>query len=213
MATSFTTHSAGQVITAADINLVQTAINALENAGAPAADSTAFTTGFSNVPRWATTGSLGLNSTLALMAGFVAPKSMTIANINMYPNGTAVSTHAYVALYSLAANGDGTQIAITADTTSMFTVANVKKTIPFVTPIAVTAGTAYAVAVYYSGGGGPTMTAVPGISVPNIVATGGVTQPWLYCRQTAGATAPLSTFVFASMTTVSTAIPYVEFTT
>lgn len=149
MATSFTTHSAGQVIASADINLIQTAVNALENATAPASGSgQLLASGMANMNRESATTTDRPASGSMIMSGFIATKSFTAANVNVYVTGAGSGlTLLKVGLFSLDASGNGTRIAVTADQSADANTNTGKRTYAFTGSVAVTAGTSYAVAI------------------------------------------------------------------
>lgn len=209
MATSFTTHSAGQVITSAAINLIQTAVNALENSPAAAGSTTALATGFGVMHRSAATGT-GATATGRLnLVGFVAGSSFTCANITTYiSSGNGSATVYKYGIYTLDASGNGTLVASTANSTATANSSG-KATIALSSPYALVAGTKYAVAEVHVTGSGPTYntaTAAGGSGAMNL----GGTQPFAAALLAAQTDLPAS-FTIGSLS-VSTPI-YFELTT
>lgn len=192
--TTFTTHSAGQVITSADINLIQTAVNTLERGGS----GWTFTNGVANYPAQSlattsttTTGRLNLS-------GFIAGKSFTAANIIGYASaaGTSVTLFKY-GLYTLDSSGNGTLVASTANQSTAANGFNGVRSYALSSSYAVTAGTAYALALLSVGGNAPqyacnTTTAFNG-------AISGIAQPFLFAGLDSQTDLP-SSFTYASLT-------------
>lgn len=212
MATSFTTHSAGQVIASADVNLIQTAVNALENAPSGGQYSPlSFTNGFSNVARDRVTGSTAPSTQQQLVHGFIAPSATPINNATIYVNTTAVLTFGYITVYSLDSSGNSTGIvAQTANTTSLFG-ASGKKTVAFTGTWTPTPGAAYAVGVYFTSGGSPVLYGPPALADATVFV--GNVRPFYMARCASSVGGPNASFTFASLTNVSGVSHYVEFTT
>lgn len=115
MATSFTTHSAGQVIASADINLIQTAVNTLENASGGAggatpgpADPAHMTTAakaWVYDPIFCNTTFSGTDAKLALV-GLYLPAAITVTKIYAFcSSGASNSTHSFAGIYANADTG------------------------------------------------------------------------------------------------------------
>lgn len=108
MATSFTTHSAGQIITSADVNLIQTAVNALENsafAGGPQpanmpVPAKAWTIDPGLVASTATSN-LGLLS----LAGIYVAAPITVTKVYTCVTSAGSTTHAFAGVWTAAAGG------------------------------------------------------------------------------------------------------------
>lgn len=146
MATSFTTHSAGQVIASADINLIQTAVNTLENAGGSLQRGT-YPAFLSQSVGAADTGAQAFKGVLFTPTGNTTIRSVL--------TGLSATTSAatYVAkVLTLTSNAIGTTTVATVVGTS--DVITVNQTIGsgnnawmeahFSTPAVLTAGTTYA---------------------------------------------------------------------
>ena len=207
---SFPTRSNGEVIDASHINDLQTAVTALQ-AVPPLYPSNIFSQAgaFSNTPRELATSVSAITSADRIVSGFIAAQSMTVANATIYVSTTHASAgSAYIALYSLDSIGDGTLIAVTASTTSLFTALG-KKTVAFAASAALVAGNAYAVGLFYTTGTNPQVRAVPGIQTD---IGHGIKQPWSAARFTGSAAPPSTSFTYAGITPVSGSVPYVEFT-
>lgn len=144
MATSFTTHSAGQVIASADVNLIQTAVNALENAGG-SGDSRTHDPG---------TGSGGTNAGSSGRKGvlFTPSTNLTLTAVTCeYASVTANQTHNAV-VCTLVANTGSTTVATVVGTTTLLTMASSntgvtggKVIMSFATGLALTSGVTYCI--------------------------------------------------------------------
>lgn len=152
MATSFTTHTTGQVITAADINLIQTAVNTLESApaGGAGADPLSTGLGFKNWnfdPAHAADGTAQSPSLYNVMALWLP--AGTVTNLHMWSTVGAAPTNNYMALYSSAGAllSQSTNQASNLGSTGL-------KTYPLAAPQVVTAGMYY-VLQWTNGGTNP----------------------------------------------------------
>lgn len=161
--TTFTTHAAGQTITAADINAIQTAVVALEGKVAPNAALHGFL-GWSLDPAMTVgtnNGSVGTEYAL----GVYLP-SGTVTNLHCYVVVGAVTTHFAMGLYTAA----GALLSQTADKTSDGNVTGLK-TYALGTPQVVTSGYYYIVLAFT--GASPTFLAGPGTTAAIINASNG----------------------------------------
>lgn len=138
MATSFTTHSAAQVIASADINLIQTAVNTLENAGSGAPTQAALSgfLGWSHDPAMSSQDANPTAGTV-YVSGVYLPAG-TVTNLHTYVDAGAATTHLAMGLYSSA----GALLSQTADQTSAGSSTGLK-TWALGTPQVVTAGYYY----------------------------------------------------------------------
>lgn len=161
--------------------------------------------GFGSYPRAIITAAgafAGSAGTMYLCGVMPPPLLLTTVAIYETAIGSA-NTAAFIGLYSLAANGNGTLVASTADFHAALTTGKVTKALQATyTPIA---GVAYAIAVLIVGGSMPTFSAAPSIDT---AVTNGQTAPFQYMVLGTQTTLP-STFTFASLSTTAHA-PYVE---
>jgi hypothetical protein len=202
------------IIGSADPTSLEYRVDALENAPAAVSNypSTIFLQAgaFSNTPREMATSVSALSSGDTIVSGFIAAQSMTVANATIYLSTAHASAgSAYIALYSIDASGNGTRIAVTASTTSLFVAPLGKKTVAFTTPVALVAGEAYAVGLFYTTGTNPQVRAVPGIQTD---IGHGIRCPFSSGRFTGTAAPPSASFTYAGVTPTSGSVPYVEFT-
>lgn len=168
-------------------------INHLPSSGS--GDSIAAAVGVTTIPRaCATNAPTAFSGGFPQFTGFVSPISFTAGHINVLTNATAVPTHAYLGLYSVDASGNLTQIAVTADTVAIGTAGAHK--VALITPVALTAGLAYAVAFLTVG------TTYAAISSTTLGVVGQMTlQPFSNAYVTAGgATVLPASATFASLT-------------
>ncbi len=223
---SFTTHSAGQAITSADINKIQDAALAIETAlgtnlsnvvSANPPDYFKQAAVFANMPRALTSALGSMVSQQALFNGFVAPATMNINSVRVYVQ-TASSgvTAAYASIYSVASNGDLTQLAVSNNTTS-WGGSTGQASVSLTSAAALTAGNAYCVALLWSGGTPPTIFCAPALATTgggteSPVGNAGVLRPFLITKKT-GLTSLASSVTFASMAEYHAAQPYVEMAT
>lgn len=110
--TSFTTHSAGQTITSADINLIQTAVNALETGGLQPTSKVHGFAGWSFDP-WVSTATNTINTGTVYAFGVYLSAGL-ISNCHCYIISGAATTHFAMGLYTAA----GALLSQTADQTS-----------------------------------------------------------------------------------------------
>lgn len=151
MATSFTTHSAGQVILASAINLIQTAVNALENtpvgvvptdgSGAVKRSATSFATMSPSIA----TSTVSFTAGQVYFTFFTAPLSLTTTQVRYAVTTAAVTSAAGTAigLYSVDGADAGTLIASVASTSLFTTLGAVTKS--WAVSTAITAGNRYAI--------------------------------------------------------------------
>lgn len=192
MATSFTTHSAGQVIASADIDLIQTAVNALEGAaptsGAPNGGPLPAMQGFLG---WsfdpATSNSSTNPITGTVYATGVYLPAGTVTNLHLYVATGGAATHCAMGLYS----SSGTLLSQTADQTST-TSSTGLKTWALGVPQVVAAGYYY-LAMAFAGGSMPGVTSAAGITAAVVNAATGA--------------APIQTRFSSSGTAYATVLP------
>lgn len=142
--------------------------------------------------------------------GFVAPAGLTCGHVTFYVTTIdAAVTNATVTLFTVAANGDLTIIAgaVTANIASSVNASTGTKTVALGTPAVLTAGTAYAVCLWTTGGG-PTLAAAPALQA--VIITPAVTQPFPQARFTSQAVTPTS-IAFSSLTKAASGLIYFEF--
>lgn len=153
--------------------------------------------GVITLPRAVAGGASGaFNPGFGIMTGFVPQVSFAAGNLTMFTVATVALTHAYMALYSIDASGNATQIAITADTPTIGTSGRHK--VPLVSPVALTAGSAYA--VYLLNVGASINYLGPQNSTSALVA-GSVVQPYSVGFVTAGGlTTPPGTVAVGAVT-------------
>lgn len=164
--------------------------------------------GCSTMPRPLAASNTGtFSGGFELYTGFVPLRSFTAANISVATTGTSTSpTHAWLGIYSVAANGDLTRIAITADTTALGT--NGARKVPLVTPVALTGGSAYAVAALFVGA---TMGLACNGSLPVTTITA-MNMPFLSGYNTGGGSTALPATRLFSALTMYTKPVYAEIT-
>lgn len=133
--TSFTTHSANQVIASADINLIQTAVNTLEGQVDPKPLGQGFLSWAFDPPVSTAASSIGLGLPYVASAYF---KSCTVTNLHCFVVVAGTTTHFHMALY----NSSGTLLAQTADHTSDGSVTGLK-TYALSSPQVISAGWYY----------------------------------------------------------------------
>lgn len=165
---------------------------------------------FSNIARNTATGTHGVTGGNPSCFGFVAPTSMSVGHVRCFVTAFNASvSDAWIAIYTLAANGDATRIALTATTPSAFNASNGAKTLALTSSVSLTAGTAYAV-MLSTISAGPTISA--SLAVSSVVGTA-ITQPWLAVLSPATGVAPATSFTFAASTIANLAVGYFEFLT
>jgi hypothetical protein len=107
--------------------------------------------GAENMPRWAANNSTGITMTSGAVrfSYFVAPRNMALTRLSVSSGTTAAAatpTLARAGLYSVAGNGDLTQLAATTSDTGMFAAALTPYSRALSTTVTLTEGQAYAVA-------------------------------------------------------------------
>ena len=135
---------------------------------APPAVPDRLASGFLTIPRWATnTTSLSLGGSGSLhLTYFDADKTAVVTTVGARSGGTAAGatpTVARIGLYSVAANGDLTLIASTANDTALFSAANTNYSKSFSASATVTRGQRLAVGVLV----------VSGATMPTLVGNSG----------------------------------------
>lgn len=110
---------------------------------------------FATYDRSIPTNATSFTSGHSYITAFTAPESLTTANIKVYVGlaGAASPTQSELSLYSLDASDNGTRIAVTASNLDWSTTG--MKTHPWGAPVALVAGTRYAIGQYQSNGAGP----------------------------------------------------------
>jgi hypothetical protein len=174
----------------------------------PGGGELAASVGCNTFSRYLVTSNLGgFTSGFIVLSGFVAPFSFTAANITIDHQAVVTLTHGYLGLYSCAANGDLTQIAVTADTPGMGI--NGPSKVPLLTPVALTAGSAYVAAMLFVGG----LNSASGNSQLAVQRVGALTkQPFQMGYVTAGGATVLPASIPYSSITVYTKTFYAEIT-
>lgn len=158
MATSFTTHSAGQTILSADINLIQTAVNSLENNSGSVFPAINRGAGASATLSPHAFANHTLSTGVLYVSCFTAVASITTANVRYVVQTLCASSAAgtSIGLYSMDASDNGTLIASVASTTLFTTGGAITKA--WASPVAITGGSRYAVAfLNINGSGNPVM--------------------------------------------------------
>lgn len=152
--------------------------------------------------------------------GFVAPIDLTCSHVVTYTGGPAVAsgvTSAYIAVYSLAANGDMTQIGITANLgSSMWTSTNTRYVSPFTASFNFVAGNAYAWVPYINATNACVLLSMnsPWAGLPlSIIGVNFYTQPFWSARTPGSASPPAASYTFTSLLSAAEAMAYAEFTT
>ena len=164
-------------------------------------------TRFANMPRQLVTGGPGLTSQRGFCNGWVAPRNFTLSNVSFHVNTGAVVTNAYVAVYSVASNGDLTRIAMSANTPATFAAAGTK-TVAMAVPVAVTAGTAYSIVLYVDGSNS---VAITGSATGVVTAVQSMTtQPFMTGTMAVSAGTPATPVTFASLTLTTAGSMYLE---
>lgn len=231
---SFATRTAGQTIGSAHINNLQDAVAALEAKvgvnGSAVTSSLDYKVAnissanpaeyfkqagvFNNLPRALTSALGSMVSQQALFSGFVAPVTMNVNSVRVYVQ-TASSgvTAAYASIFSVASNGDLTQLAVSANTTA-WGGSTGQASVALSSAASLTAGNAYAVGILWSGGTPPTIFCAPALATTgggteSPVGNAGVLQPFLITKKT-GLTSLAASITFASMSEYHAAQPYVE---
>lgn len=136
--TVFTTHINGDVVESADVNLIQTAVNALEGPGEWLPSDQGFKA-WNYDPIIASSQSNPTSQLLQVLK--IRIPAGTVTNIHLFNTDTGTTTGFYAALYNGAAGG--ALLAQSANQSGLFGVAGMK-TIPLVSPPVVTAGVYYA---------------------------------------------------------------------
>lgn len=210
MATSFTPHSSGQVITAADINLIQTSVNTLENTApyAPgASDAGAIAWTADPMYAWQLAGRI-VTGVLHIMAVYV--KSSVTTNNGIVAVGNAGSSinagQAFAALYNAA----GTRVAVTAAQDTTWNSVGLK-VMPWASPAALTPGL-YWIGLIAAGATLPTflssVASAPGQTYVDMVNFGTTVSTLRYGVNGSGLTAAPASITPASNTKPTTAWPY-----
>lgn len=135
----------------ADATSLTKRIAVLEAAGGPAIGGfdIPWALGVNTMPRAAVTAVNAVGTGFAVYTGFVPQKSFTAASIRTVASTSSSPSSAFVGLYSIDASGNGTRIAVSLTNTSLGSVT--PQTTSLVTPVALTAGLAYAVGVLLVG--------------------------------------------------------------
>lgn len=141
--------------------------------------------------------------------GFVAPASLTVNNIYVYVTVAGSGyTSAYASLYTVASNGDLTLVGASASSTSWLTSTG-RRGVALAVPVAITAGTSYAVGIYGNQGvSNATYTSGPVFGTAANVAL--VTQPFQCMQQAATTTSAPASITFASLSVLAAGDVYVE---
>lgn len=128
----------------------------------------------------------------------VAPISITAAKIKIYITvaGSAAPTVGQLSLFSLNSAGDGTQIAAT--TTGQAFTATGLQSFNLVTPVALAAGTRYAIGFMQSNGTGPTLLASHNNANAGNLAI--INPAWSFALRAASTTTTPASFLFGSLT-------------
>lgn len=167
---------------------------------------------FSNIDRVTATSNAGPTNQNGQVYGFVAPMSLTVGHVTVYlVTADAAVTVGQIALYSVASNGDLTQVAATGNVASSFTSGAPKQVISaFAASVAIVAGNAYALSVYFNGGAPVFAGAL--VNGSQAFATG-IKQPFHSARTAASVSVPGASITFASLNIVAAVSPvYAEFT-
>lgn len=140
-------------------------IAVLESAGGGApvtACETITATSFGSYDRLQGWSQRALVSQTLFVNAFIAPVSITAATCSVYVDGTGTtSTSTTVGLYSLDAADNGTLIATGTGATTIFNTQGLK-TFTYAVPVAITAGSRYAVGILQNGGSVAGLTGHPG---------------------------------------------------
>lgn len=120
------------------------------------------TAGEATLPRWGAVSQVTMGSGVVRFGFFTASKTEAINNLAACTGGTAAGatpTYAAMGIYSVAANGDLTLVASTANDTTLFSTGNATHTRATVAAYTKVAGQRYALAVLV----------VSGATMPNLV--------------------------------------------
>lgn len=159
--------------------------------------------------RWVTSGSNGTVSGFLNLTYFVAQVSETINTLVLYCSGTAAATATLIryGVYSVAANGDLTLVASTANDTALMAAANTRYPKPTSAPWAKVAGQRYAAGMLVVATTAPTTVAVSSLSHP-LYDTLFAQEPRLFGA--IGSQTDLPTSATAASVAASRRAPYVE---
>lgn len=140
-----------------------------------------------------------------VLVSVTSPISITAAKINIYITtaGSAGPTTSQLGLFTIAANGNGTLIASTSSTSNFNTTGILSFNLTV--PVAVTAGTRYAVGIIQSNGTGPTLYALH--NGGSNQSTLSLVNPWCFVLRGGITTMPAS-FTYANL---SAPLGYPEF--
>lgn len=140
--------------------------------------------------------------------GFVAPASITVSRLTAYVTTAGTSMLSNIAaLYTVASNGDLTQVAVSAANTTWLGTLG-KQSLAFVTPVTLVQGNAYCAVIYdnQSTGTVPQVAAAPALN--SAAQYTGILQPFV---EAGNASVPAASITFASLTSsAGAAIPYLE---
>lgn len=147
------------------------------------------------------------------LVGFVAPVTITIGHATFYVNtASATITSSQVALYSVDASGNLTQVAATAASTTLLN-ATGKVTVAFASGATLIGGNAYALSVYFNGttmpvvGAALTTATIAGV-VP--IGTTGVIQPFYHMRTPSSTSVPGTSILYSTLVAASINPIYAE---
>lgn len=211
MATSFTTHSAGQVIASADINLIQTAVNTLEGLSV-------------RQTHLVVSSQLNASSSSNAFKGCLFTPTVNMTIQGLYVPGILTTAATYAGkVCTLASNSPGsTTISTVVGSSDSITVGAVAAgatallPLPFSTPVSLVAGTTYALLVGTTSGTGTTvlpMWAQAATGASDILpAVNGVVGAILVCAS-AAPVASTAVTVSAASTTVGRLVPGITVTT
>lgn len=167
---------------------------------------------FATLPREIVTSSLSCANQNPTFYGFTAPLTGTFGHVSLYlVSFDAATTNAVISIFTVAANGDMTSVTggLTGNISSSLTSGSGIKTVAFGTPVAFTAGQAYAVCIWTLGGS-PTIAATAALGSPIVLSA--ITQPFVLRRLAGQLTNPAGTVVYSGTTGSAIGCPYFEFT-
>jgi hypothetical protein len=175
-------------------------IDALE-AGALIASADRLSSGTETLTRALIMSTAVITTTQVLrLTYFTALRDVASTQVRLFTGGTAAGatpTVARVGLYSIAANGDGTLVASTANDTALFGTQNTAYTKSWSAPYAVVKGTRYALGVLVvTGATAPTLAGT--VAPQNSIQTEWLVAPAIAASITAQADLPAS-FVAGSL--------------
>lgn len=126
-------------------------------------------TGITTIPRTTAFSNIAAATQLLELCYFRASKNMPAVTHKMWSSATAAAatpTLVKYALFSVAANGDLTRIAITANDTALFSAINTAYPKAYITPTNLVAGLIYAAAfLIVTAGAAPTLPASNGQTI------------------------------------------------